>query len=146
MKEKKQELDLMAVMATITPGGIIDENETRTLKNYTFILKGKRTLEMQAYDEDEAKAMFDADAIFSKEKVIDIIESDIVEHEPTQLMPTGGNSVLTVTELDPAKAASDFAEEFQRRIEEGKAALAAEMAAREAASKPAPKKTTRKKS
>ena len=134
-KSSLDKMNLMTLMTQVKPGGIIDEDETRTLKNFTFILKGKRTLEMQAYDEEEAKVMFEADPIYSSEKVIDVIESDIVEHAPTQIHPTGGNSVKTVTETNPAVAKANFAETFARLKAEGEAIQAAEAAAKEPAVK-----------
>lgn len=72
-----EKLDLMQIATTVKPGGTVPEaDDPRELKRFMFILKGKRTLVLEAYSEEEAQEMFNQDEIFGKEKVIDIIEDE----------------------------------------------------------------------
>lgn len=114
-KEKTiNDMDIMALAATVKPGGEVDEEKLAREKSFTIILKGKRTFDIQAENEDEALTLFKEDDVFGHEKVIDIIETESMKND--SMVTQGYNEIVershvkkTVKENNPAQMAKENA-------------------------------------
>jgi len=117
-KKKEQELDIMALAASVQAGGEVDEEALAAEKTFTFILKGKRTFDISAADEDAAMAIFKADDIFGNEKIIDVIEKDESEdvvEETYQMAENRGHTKKTVQDVNQFDLKAKVAEERKDR-------------------------------
>ena len=119
MAKKKQELDIMALAASVQAGGVVDEEVLAAEKTFTFILKGKRTFDIRAKDEDTAMEMFKADDIFGNEKIIDVIEKDESAstnvEETYQMAQNRGHTKKTVQDVNQFDLKAKVAEERKVR-------------------------------
>lgn len=116
----KKELDIMAIATSIQAGGIVDQEALDAEKTFTFILKGKRTFDIRAKDEDTAMEMFKADDVFGGEKIIDVIEADdtvVVDDsfDIHSMAENRGHTAKTVTEVKPFDKKLEVAEERKSR-------------------------------
>lgn len=117
MAKTPKDLDLMALAATVQAGGTVDEEKLAREKKFTFILKGKRTFDIWAENEEEATELFQADEIFGSQKIIDVIEADEKDNVATEFYSevTKKNNVKVVTEHNPALEKELVAEERKSR-------------------------------
>lgn len=119
MAKKKEELDIMALAASVQAGGEVDEEALAAEKTFTFILKGKRMFDIRAKDEETAMAIFKEDELFGNEKIIDVIEKDESENSQAEqkhfMAQDRGHTKKEVIDVNQFELAAKVAEERKTR-------------------------------